>query len=81
MTPEQDKELKIYIANFIINDLLALMKKYKWKIETFPLDASVIRFLCKGVILGHWDKKYVKTTVEKWAVENQQEKDEKEIQH
>ncbi len=67
MTPEQTKEFNTYLANVICNDTRALMDKHQLTIETFPIAPETVGFLCHGFVLKLWDKKFVKTTIERWV--------------
>lgn len=70
MTTEQKIAHKKLVANFILNDFKGILNKYKLTIKTVPMHPDALGFLCKGVILGWWDKKYLKDVTEKWIVEN-----------
>ncbi len=59
------------IANFLLNDLLGILRKKKIKIENCPISPEVLGFLCRTVNRGDLDRKSLIKFVVKWTEFNE----------
>ncbi len=57
------------VANFMINDFKAMIKKRKMKMKNCPIAPEVLGYMCRMVVDGHLEKKDRNRIIENWLDE------------